>query len=168
LTIATAEAGAQARAAITLVEVLLGIVILVLGLVPVLTLYSSEERESAFISQKLLVTNHLRELADRTQSECITSRFARRAFEHGPRERALGGAGAGLSIFERVQVYPSEESPGLWVVRVEARWQDPSGALSGWREQVMLRLICDPEWGSRHGVPARSHAGTLAATEAKR
>lgn len=143
------------RRGITLVEVLIALIIMVLGILPVLGLYGSEDRESAFIGQKLMVANHLRELADQTQSTLFARHFADGAFEE-PRqgepaiEKVLGGTEVGLKIKQRIQLYPSDKVPGLYVLRVQAQWVDPTGSLPGVREHVLQRLVADPEFGSRH------------------
>lgn len=141
---------ASARSGITLTEVMIAILVMVLGIVPVLTLFSSEDRETAFIGQKLVVQNYLRELADRAQSECIAQHFTRGAYEDGPRKAELPGMGDGMSLTERIQFFPSEKVPGLYLLRVEAHWTDPTGQLPGVREQVLTRLVCDPVFGTRH------------------
>lgn len=148
------------RRGITLTEVMIAVLVMVLGILPVLTLFSSEDREAAFIGQKLVVQNYLRELADLTQSHCIAQHFTRGAFEEGPRPYVLPGAGDGIPITERVQVFPSEKVPGLYSLRVEARWTDPTGQLPGVREQVLTRFVCDPDFGTRHTAwpPAASPA----------
>lgn len=138
------------REGITLTEVLIALFIMVLGILPVLTLQSTEDRESAFIGQKLMVANHLRELADQTQSTLFARHFRDGAYEEPLTEKALGGPAIGLKVKQRVQVYPSDKVPGLYVLRVEAHWTDPTGSLKGVREHVLQRLVTDPEFGSRH------------------
>lgn len=139
-----------ARSGITLTEVMIAMLVMVLGILPVLTLFSSEDRESSFIGQKLVVQNYLRELADLAQSNCITQHFARGAFEEGPREVKLPAVGDNGKLTERIQFFYVDRVPGLYVLRVEAHWQDPTGQLPGVREQVLTRLICDPDFGTRH------------------
>jgi hypothetical protein len=145
------------RAGITLPEVLIALIIMVLGILPVLTLYGSEDRESAFIGQKLMVANHLRELADQTQSTLFARHFADGAFED-PKpgepvvEKVLGGTEVGLKVKQRIQVYPSDKVAGLYVLRVQAQWVDPTGSLPGVREHVLQRLVADPEFGSRRST----------------
>ena len=129
---------------------MIAVLVMVLGILPVLTLFGSEDRESAFIGQKLVVQNYLRELADMTQSNCITQHFQRGAFEEGPRQVALAAVGEGAKITERIQFFPSEKSPGLYVLRVEAHWADPTSNTHAVREQVLTRLVCDPDYGTRH------------------
>lgn len=138
------------RRGVTLTEVLIAILVMVLGILPVLTLFSSEDRESAFIGQKLIVQNYLRELADLTQSNCITQHFQRGAFEEGPREVTIASIGEGLKITERIQFFFSEKVPGLYTLRVEAHWSDNTSHVPAVREQVLTRLICDPDFGTRH------------------
>lgn len=138
------------RRGITLTEVLIAILVMVLGILPVLTLFSSEDRESAFIGQKLIVQNYLRELADLTQSNCITQHFQRGAFEEGPRVVTVAAVGDGLKLTERIQFFPTEKKPGLYVLRVEAHWTDNTSTVQSVREQVLTRLVCDPDYGTRH------------------
>jgi hypothetical protein len=138
------------RRGITLTEVLIAVLVMVLGILPVLTLFSSEDRESAFIGQKLVVHNYLRELADLTQSACITNHFQRGAFEEGPRQVTVAAVGDGIKVTERVQFFPTEKVPGLYVLRVEAHWTDNTSNVNAVREQVLTRMICDPDYGTRH------------------
>lgn len=138
------------RSGITLTEVLIAVLVMVLGILPVLTLFSSEDRESAFIGQKLVVHNYLRELADLTQSNCITQHFQRGAFEEGPRQVTIASVGDGIQITERVQFFFNEKVPGLYTLRVEAHWPDNTSTVPVVREQVLTRFICDPDYGTRH------------------
>lgn len=154
----TARSGA--RRGLTLVEVLIGLGVLVTGVLPCLLLFSGHERESALIGQRLVVANHLRELADRTSSECIAGHFRQAAFERGPATRVIGFSETGLSVQERAQFWPSEIVPGLYLLRVEVRWKDPTGSFPGPHELSHVRLVADPEWGSRHHEwPPRSAPG---------
>jgi len=138
------------RSGITLAEILIAMLVMVLGILPVLTLFSSEDRETAFIGQKLIVETYLHELADLTQSSYIGEHFSRGAFDSGPQDQLLPAAGDGVKVTQRVQIYPSEKVSGLYVMRVEAHWKDPTGQLPGMREQVLTRLMADPDWGTRH------------------
>ncbi|MBI4860238.1 MAG: hypothetical protein HY815_08240 [Candidatus Riflebacteria bacterium] len=149
----------RASSGLSLLEVLIASTILVIGAIPILGLFQTEEKEAVLIAQRLLVSNYLREVADRTQSVCIAARFDRRAFEEGPRTVNPGGSG-GLTIVERIQFHPAAQTPGLFNLRVEGRWKDPTGNFHGWRQIVLERLIADPDWGTRHGrgpaAPGRS------------
>ena len=138
------------RSGITLTEVMIAMLVMVLGIVPVLTLFGQEDRETAFVGQKLVVETYLRELADETQSNCIADHFQKGAYEIGTQETILPAAGDGVKITQRIQFFPSEKVAGLYVLRVEAHWKDPTGQLQGIREQVMTRLVADPDWGTRH------------------
>ena len=77
------------RSGITLAEILIAMLVMVLGILPVLTLFSSEDRETAFIGQKLIVETYLHELADLTQSSYIGEHFSRGAFDSGPQDQLL-------------------------------------------------------------------------------
>ena len=137
--------------------------VMVLGILPVLTLFGSEDKEAAFIGQKLVVQNYLRELADLTQSTIILDHFASGAFEKPAAKVYAGGdAKDGFEITQRVQFFPMEKTPGLYTLRVEAHWADPTGTLPGVREQVLTRLICDPDFGTRHAVWPPGSAATVA------
>lgn len=133
------------RRGLTLLEVLVGVVILVLGVLPSIGLFSQEERESRLVAQKLMAATHLRERADQIQSRVITERFEVAAFEEGPVMRTLGEGAGSITVQERVQFWRCDQTPGLFQLRVEARWQDKVGGLTGWREHVVMRLIADPE-----------------------
>jgi hypothetical protein len=153
------------RHGITLTEVMIAMLVMVLGIMPLLTLFSQEDRESSFIGQKLIVQNYLRELADQTQSTCIAEHFTRGAFEVGPREAILPQAGDGVKITERIQMIFSDKVPGLYTLRIEAHWKDPTGVLPGVREQILTRLMCDPDFGTRHTQwPPGSTAATVGGT----
>lgn len=138
-----------ARHGFSLTEVLVGLTIAVLASVPILTLYQGEERESALTVRHLLVANRLRELVDRTRSECIRDHFRHRAYERASLPVGIG-AGCGLRIAERVQVMPALRTAGLYLVRAEAKFSDPTGGLPGEREMVLEQLVADPEWGACH------------------
>jgi hypothetical protein len=130
---------------------MIALVILVLAVVPILSLYEGEEKESMLIGQRLLVANYLKELTDRTQSACIQEHFSRKAFEQGPFTVHIDTGGAGVSITQRVQFMPAVQTAGLFMIRVEGQWRDPLGV----KNMVLMRMVTDPEWGFRHGTPSK-------------
>ena len=44
----------------------------------------------------------------------------------------------------------SSRTPGLFEIKASVQWQDATGTLTAPHEQSLVRLVADPEWGSRH------------------
>jgi hypothetical protein len=145
----------------TVLEIVIGIVLFLIGLVPVLTLFSGQERETQLVGEKLLVVNRLRSLLDLVHCRYIAGHFPQAKMEVAPREHVIGGADHPFVIEETIQAEPSKETPGLFRVMVHARWKDPTGNIQGTHEQSLQRLIADPEWGARHEGPTARAPGTV-------
>lgn len=140
------------RRGVTVLEVLIGTILLVICSIPVLELFGSQEHESGLIAERLLVTNHLRRQLDRLESRAVATRFRIPALAEGPMPAFVGGKSLGITIEERRELLPSDLVPGLFEARIVARWQDPTGKTPGHRELELTRLIADPERGAGHRV----------------
>jgi hypothetical protein len=147
----------------SVLEIVIGTVVFLIGIIPVLSLFSGQERETQLVGEKLLVVNRLRSLADLVHCRYIAAHFPQAKMEVAPREHVIGGDDHPFIIEEQLSCEPSKETPGLFRVKVKARWKDPTGTIAGPHEQSLQRLIADPEWGSRHeGPTARAPGGSLA------
>jgi hypothetical protein len=147
------------RHALTLLEVLVGVSIFLIGVAPLLGLFSGQERESQFVGERLLVVNRLRSLLDLVQCRYISEHFMTPSTDTGEREYTIGGGERPLKIHERVRTRTSDQTPGLVKIEVSASWQDPTGTVVGTHVQTLERLIADPEWGSRHQGPTSRQPG---------
>lgn len=135
---------------LTVLEVLIGVTLLVLGVVPVLALFSSQEQESGIIAERLLVTNHLRRQLDRLESRAVATHFAQPSIAEGPQAAMVGGKTEGLALEEKLELAPSDLVPGLYEAKVSATWQDPTGKATARRDLSLTRLVVDPERGAAH------------------
>lgn len=138
------------RKGLTVLEVLIGVVLLVLGSIPVLALFGSQEQETGLIAERLLVINHLRRQLDRLESHAVATRFAVPVFTPPAAQVHVGGKALGITIDESRSLEPSPVQRGVFEARVIARWQDPTGKTPGFRQLELARLICDPERGAAH------------------
>lgn len=125
------------RRGLTVLEVLIGVILLVLGAIPLLALFQSQEQETGLIVERLMVTNHLRRELDRLESRSIATRFTSPTVREGPAAVHVGGKREGITVQVTRQLEPSDLVPGLSEARVTARWKD--------RELDLTRLVADPE-----------------------
>jgi hypothetical protein len=136
------------RRGLTVLEILVGLVLLAVVAIPIATLSRVQECEGELLAERLLVTQRLNELADGLECASLIDRFTTLPVV-APRTHEIGGPG-GLEIEEEAQV--TQESSGLYRIRVKARWRNALGRFRTFKDMESVRFVADPEWGSRHGI----------------
>ena len=137
------------RRGLSLVEILIGITLVGVALLPLITLHRGHTVQATHAGSLLRAHTHMMGLLGEAESRLHAARFRSEPTVSGPTSRDVPWGAGVRDVADTVSISPSPHTTGLWEIRVVVTWRDLLAGDAHERQRTAVRLVADPTYEGR-------------------